>query len=235
MAVCCEVRWLRATALAIFDAAQAISPLDETSKMRRASSLIRAGKVREGNVEYRRLIADFPNNVGMRRSHVDALLYREEFRQAHSAPKEHDLQPEKHVWHARQSGRAELGLHNYPRAIEIFRQLRERRAEDPIIVTWLARSLQQFGDLNGAIEVLRTGVHQQLACHCYAACQSDRAHLRDFPITSPKRRSATSRMIYAEFAAGRCYSGRTGFSVSAQVASTTGYRSASASTMRSPS
>ena len=155
---CFEKRGDFDTALALFDAAQAISPLDETSKMRRASSLIRTGKVSEGNFEYRRIIADFPNNVGMRRSHVDALLYKKEFRQAHSALKEHDLQPEKHVWHARQWGRAELGLHNYPRAIEIFRQLREKTADDPIIVTWLARSLQQFGDLNGAIKVLRTGV-----------------------------------------------------------------------------
>jgi tetratricopeptide (TPR) repeat protein len=155
---CFEKRSDYDTALALFDAARTISPLDETSEMRRASSLIRTGKVPEGNAEYRRLIADFPNNVGMRRSHVDALLYKREFRQAHSALQEHDLQPEKHIWHARQWGRAELGLHNYPRAIEIFRQLREKASDDPIIVTWLARALQQFGDLDGAIKVLRVGV-----------------------------------------------------------------------------
>ena len=155
---CFEKRGDYEAALTLFEAAQTVLRLDETSEMRRASSLIRTGKVHEGNADYRRLISDFPNNIGMRRSHVDALLYRKEFQQARSALEEHDLQAERHVWHARQWGRAELGLHNYQGAIDIFRDLREKTADDPIIVTWFARALQQFGDLDGAIDVLRTGM-----------------------------------------------------------------------------
>jgi tetratricopeptide (TPR) repeat protein len=155
---CFEKRSDYEIALSLYDAAATLGTLDESSLMRRASCLVRTGNVKNGNTEYRRLIADFPNNVGMRRSHVDALLYRREFKLARTMLQEHGLLPEQNNWHALQWGRTELGLHNYGSAIDIFRALREKTPDDPFVVTYMARALQQFGDLDLAIEVLEKGI-----------------------------------------------------------------------------
>lgn len=155
---CFERRGQFGTALSLYDAARTIKPLDETSLMRRASCLIRTGDVANGSAEYRRLVGEYPSNIGMKRSHVDALLFRKEFKQARAVLKEHELSVESHVWHARQWARTELGLHNYKRAIELFGELRLKAVDDPIIVTWHARALQQFGNLDGAIDALRAGM-----------------------------------------------------------------------------
>jgi hypothetical protein len=73
-----------ATALQLYDAAVTLGAVDEGAMMRRASSMIRVGKSEAGNAEYSRLVQEYPENIGIRRSHVDALLYRKEFEKARS-------------------------------------------------------------------------------------------------------------------------------------------------------
>lgn len=155
---CFERRRDFRTALDLYDAAARIEPLDEAAAMWRASCLVRTRKVDEGNAEYRRLVAAFPSNLGMKRSHVDALLAIDEFEAARGRLIEYGLKEAQHDWHAQQWGRVELGLHHYERAIDIFSRLRERNGADPFLVTYLARALQQFGDLSGAITVLEQGL-----------------------------------------------------------------------------
>ena len=154
---CFERRRDFRTALDLYNAAARIEPLDEAAAMWRASCLVRTRKVDEGNAEYRRLVTGYPSNLGMKRSHVDALLAVDEFEAARGRLVEYGLKEAQHDWHAQQWGRVELGLHRYERAIEIFARLRERNASDPYVVTYLARALQQFGDLAGAIAVLERG------------------------------------------------------------------------------
>lgn len=144
------------TALKLYDAASTLGALDETALMRRASSMVRTGN-HAGNDAYRALVADYPSNMGMRRSHVDALLWVDDPERARAALRDYELAPEDNTWHALQWARAELGLHNYPRAIELFTALRATRRDDPFVVTYLARALQQFGDLDGAIASLQAG------------------------------------------------------------------------------
>ncbi len=146
------------TALCIYNTATRLGSLDEQALMRRASSMIRIGAIEEGNEEYRRLIYEYPSNVGMCRSHVDALLFACLYQEAKNKLIQYDLAPEKDEWNTNQWGRAELGLHNYSRAIELFTKLRTQQPEEPVFVTQLARALQQFGDLSGAIAVLEEGV-----------------------------------------------------------------------------
>jgi tetratricopeptide (TPR) repeat protein len=147
-------------ALALYDAAFTLGRMDESALMRRASSMIRTGAIKQGSEAYRSLVSDYPKNMGMRRSHVDALLYKGEFEQAKAVLNEYGLLPAENAWHAVQWGRAELGMHNYARAIELFTDLRKQRNDDPFVVTYLARALQQFGDLSHAIRVLQTGANE---------------------------------------------------------------------------
>lgn len=147
-------------ALAQYNAAIGIGRLDERALMHRASSMIRTGDIGKGSETYRLLVSNYPQNVGIRRSHVDALLYRNEFKQAKEVLKVYELLPEEDTWHALQWARAELGLHNYPQAITLLIDLRKKRSDDPYVVTYLARALQEFGDLQGAIEVLLIGADE---------------------------------------------------------------------------
>ena len=107
--------------------------------------------------EYARLTSLYPKNVGMCRSHVDALLFVDDNEGAKLRLADYGLTPEQDEWNAIQLGRAELGLHNYKRAIELFTALRPRRPDNSYVVTYLARALQQNGDLVGAITVLEEG------------------------------------------------------------------------------
>lgn len=126
--------------------------------MWRASCMVRiSGLLEEGNAEYARLVRDYPGNIGMKRSHVDALLAVEQYEMACSKLVEYDLNAAQHDWHAQQWGRVRLGLHEYEEAIAIFTRLREKNPSDPFLVTYLARALQQFRDLDGAISVLEIG------------------------------------------------------------------------------
>jgi tetratricopeptide (TPR) repeat protein len=65
------------------------------------------------------------------------------------------LTADKSEWIAQQWGRAHLGLHHYEEAIAIFRKSVSSESANPYSFTYLARALQQYGDLNGAIKVLR--------------------------------------------------------------------------------
>lgn len=144
-------------ALGLFNAAEQIEPLDESAAMRRASCRIREGEEAAGNEEYTRLVREYPGNIGIRRSHVDALLSIDAFEEARSRLDEYGLKASQNNWHAQQWGRVELGLHHYERAIALFSPLKASKSDDPYVFTYLARALQQFGDLKAAIEVLREG------------------------------------------------------------------------------
>lgn len=144
------------TALSLYEAASSLGSLDEAPLMRFASSTVRTGNP-DGNKAYRALVADYPSNLGIRRSHVDALIWINDYKLAHSLLLDYELSPENNTWNALQWGKVELGLHNYPRAIELFAELRLTRKDDPFIVTYLARALQSFGDLEGAITTLQAG------------------------------------------------------------------------------
>jgi predicted Zn-dependent protease len=156
---CFDRRRQYRTALDLYNAADRIEPLEEGAAMWRASSMVRiSGLLEEGNAEYARLVWDYPGNIGMKRSHVDALLAVEQYEMARSKLDEYNLKAAENDWHAQQWGRVRLGLHEYEEAIAIFTRLRDKNPGDPFLVTYLARALQQFGDLDGAITVLETGL-----------------------------------------------------------------------------
>jgi tetratricopeptide (TPR) repeat protein len=143
------------TALELFEAAKSLSEMDETSKMWYASCLIRGGKPSEGETEYKSLVAQYPSNIGIRTSHVDALLSIHDEQAAIDTLQKYELQPDRSDWIAQEWGRAHLGLHHYKEAIDIFSNLVSHGGGNPYAFTYLARALRQFGDLVGAIEVLR--------------------------------------------------------------------------------
>lgn len=70
------------TALELYNAAARIAPLDEAAEMWRASSLVRLRRLEEGNAAYARLVREYPSNLGMKSSHVDALLSVDQFEAA---------------------------------------------------------------------------------------------------------------------------------------------------------
>lgn len=144
-------------ALELYEAAAGLAPLDEQSLMWRASCLIRTGKRDQGDAEYRRLAMSYPSNIGLRTSHVDALLYARDDQAAIDALTTYDLGPDKSSWVAQQWGRAHLGLHQYEKAIPIFRSLIAAGNAESHCYVYLARALQQYGDVEQAIEVLRHG------------------------------------------------------------------------------
>lgn len=144
-------------ALELYEAAARIQPLDEGAEMWRASSLIRTRQYDEGDAAYARLVLQFPDASRIKSSHVDALLSMDKYEAARGKLLGYDLKASQSDWYAQQWGRVELGLHNYESAIAIFAKLRARNPDDPYAVTYLARGLQQFGDLAGAIDVLVEG------------------------------------------------------------------------------
>lgn len=143
-------------ALELFNSAASLTQLDETSLMRMASSLIRVGRSDRGESEFKNLVEIYPNNFGIKMSHVDALLSVSEFEKAMDTLGKYNMKPEDSTWVAQQWGRTYLGLDRYSEAIAIFSGLLATDA-DPYRYVYLARALQQYGDLSEAIRVLKSG------------------------------------------------------------------------------
>src|SRR5262249_4789607 len=74
--------------------------------------------------------------------------------------KEYELSQIDSTWIAYQYGRAYLGLDMYPEAEKVFRALAFWEDAEPHYVVYLARTLQQHGALEEAIQILRRGARR---------------------------------------------------------------------------
>jgi tetratricopeptide (TPR) repeat protein len=148
------------SALNLYTIAMEVGNLRETAAMRRASCLIRVGNRQLGEEVYKKLCATYPNSIGIRTSHIDALLFRHDYRAALTALERYEFRPDASKWIAYQWGRTHLGLEKYDAAIDIFRTLVDREDADSHFYVHLARAHQQFGALQDAIDVLRRGARR---------------------------------------------------------------------------
>jgi len=141
-------------ALELYTHALEIRPLRQLSEMRRASCLIRVGKMAEGKQAYQDLIESYPDLLGIKTSHIDALLYRREYEQASQALIQYDLKHDSE-WVEWQWGRTHLGLDNYESAIGYLSKITVVPDSDSHYFIHLARALDYAGDFKGALSILR--------------------------------------------------------------------------------
>lgn len=147
------------TALELYNAAAKNNELNEEAKMHRASCQIRIGNSPAGEIEFEKLIKRYPNNIGMRTSCVDALIFIKNFTRSKQKLNDYDLTPDKSDWIAGQWGRVWLGLNEYAKAEAIFRkQLAAKPLPDARTFINLSHALQYQGALTEALKVMRQGL-----------------------------------------------------------------------------
>ena len=144
-------------ALHLYNAAINMGEKGEDVQMHRASSLIRVGQRKDGDVEFDRLVEHYPKNVGIRTSFVDALLFVRDYGKAIEKLKELNLDPENNDWIAGQWGRAWVGLNQYAKAKQMFRkQISLKSLPDAESYLSVARCLQYQGAVEDAIKILKS-------------------------------------------------------------------------------
>jgi tetratricopeptide (TPR) repeat protein len=142
-------------ALELYTHATDIRPLKQLSEMRRASCLIRVGQMKEGKKAYQDLIDDYPSHLGIKTSHVDAVLYRREYEEAARILDHYGLNHESE-WVEWQWGRTYLGLDNYGKAIGCLNKIVSAPDADSHYYIHLARALDYAGDFKGALSTLHS-------------------------------------------------------------------------------
>ncbi|MDA8083856.1 MAG: hypothetical protein M0024_09400 [Nitrospiraceae bacterium] len=130
------------------------------ARMLTAACLVRVGERKEGESRYRSLIADFPNQEGVKTSYVDSLLRIGEFSDALGVLHEFSLSMSgPNPWVTGQYGRAHLGLHDYAKAAESFRlQLRKYAQPPAIVYVRLAQSYFRLGERKKAQATVAEGL-----------------------------------------------------------------------------
>jgi tetratricopeptide (TPR) repeat protein/SAM-dependent methyltransferase len=130
------------------------------TRMLTAACLVRVGKRSDGETRYRELIADFPNQEGVKTSLIDSLLRIGENNDALTALEEFGLSMYgPNPWVAGQYGRAYLGLHNYTKASEAFKlQLKKYTQPPAIVFVRLAQSYFQSGERTKAQKTVTEGL-----------------------------------------------------------------------------
>lgn len=127
-------------ALELYTQAVGIRPLRQTSEMRRASCLIRVGKKSDGEKAYENLVEVYPKHLGIKTSHVDAVLFRHEYEEAARILDSYGLKHETE-WVEWQWGRTYLGLDQYDRAISYLNKIVGVIDADSHYYIYLARAL----------------------------------------------------------------------------------------------
>lgn len=142
-----------ALALQLYDAAREIGKLAQISEMRRASSLIREGFRQRGDGAFESLVRDFPDRSGIKRSHIDALLFVDDYSEAQRKLTEYELSLEDY-WVRYQWGRTYLGLDMYKQAADMFGPLVNSHGAEPHFHIFLSRALFYSGNYKEAVQVL---------------------------------------------------------------------------------
>ncbi len=143
------------SALGLYEVASGIRALREQAEMRRASCLVRQGKRDQGEKAYAALVKAYPQQMGIRTSHVDALLSVGDFPAARETLELYGLLPSNSFWTAYEWGRTFLGLDQYEEAIAVLGPLVAGAGGDSHYVEHYARALQQVGAFEEAEGVLR--------------------------------------------------------------------------------
>jgi predicted Zn-dependent protease len=115
------------------------------------------GKRPEGEKAYTKLCRDYPNSIGIRTSHIDALLYKHDYRAALTKLEDYGFTKDETRWIAYQWGRTYIGLHRYGDAIPILETIVAGQDTDPHFFVQLARALHEFGAYSQAIDCLQRG------------------------------------------------------------------------------
>lgn len=140
-------------ALNLYNHARDIRLLKQSSEMRRASCLIRVGEKQSGLKAYQELVEESPNHLGIKTSHVDAVLYRHEFEEASRILTSYGLNHDSD-WVEWQWGRTHLGLDNYEKAISFLSRIVGTPDPDSHYYIYLARALDYAGDFEAALGTL---------------------------------------------------------------------------------
>lgn len=130
------------------------------TRMLTASCCVRVGHREEGESRYRALIADFPNQEGVKTSFVDSLLSIGEFRDALDVLSEFGLAVDgSNPWVTGQYGRAYLGQHKYAEATKtFFLQLKKYARAPAIVYVRLAQSYFRLGQRTEARATVDAGL-----------------------------------------------------------------------------
>ncbi len=141
-------------ALHLYRAASNIRKLPQVAAMRHASCLVRLGDRDPGEKLYSGLVEEFPRTVGIKTSHVDAVIYTGDYAHAEKVMNNYELTDETE-WTQWQWGRIYLGLDKYESAISYLNKIVSLEDSDPHYFIYLARALDYAGDFDGALKVLR--------------------------------------------------------------------------------
>lgn len=142
------------SALELYEIARGIRPLRQQSEMRRASCLIRERKRQVGEAAYSDLIAKYPQERGIKTSHVDALLYLGDYKEAKAALERYEFTTADGDWIAYEWGRVHLGLDAYEEAISALAPLVGGGSADSHYHEHYARALAWAGSTTEAEAVL---------------------------------------------------------------------------------
>ncbi len=109
-----------------------------------------------GEKAYGDLVYLFPKHLGIKTSHVDAVLYRHEYEESARILASYGLSHESE-WVEWQWGRTYLGLDKYDNAISYLNKVVNSRDPDSHYYIYLARALDFAGDAPEALKVLVAG------------------------------------------------------------------------------
>lgn len=146
-------------ALWAYNIAQSFGQRGYYIRMRIASCKVRLGNSKEnqGEKEFELLIEEYPNEIGIKTSYVDAKIYRRKYDKALSILQKYDLIESDSSWIAGQFGRAYSGLHEHKKAINSF-EYQRREDPNPIVYELIAREYNRLGDTGMERQVLEEGL-----------------------------------------------------------------------------
>jgi len=127
-------------------------------QMRIASCQIRTGVRQLGEDAFAAIYQQYPDYFAAKSSHVDSLLYINEFSDALALLEEH-AHWTVGGWTSGQFGRANLGLQHNAEAVRSFRRQLVTQQE-PVIYQSLARAYKGLGDRKQELEALETGLRK---------------------------------------------------------------------------
>jgi tetratricopeptide (TPR) repeat protein len=158
-------------ALWAFQTAQGLGDKSTLTEMRVASCLVRTGDYENGRARFESLFAQYPSDLKIKSSFVDALLYVSvgRFDEALEVLNAHFNQPES-AWTFGQYGRAYMGIHRYNEAIAMFRK-QLLASEDIVVFRSLARAYHRTGKRQEEHDILLRGLRRH---------PKDRAIRRDY-------------------------------------------------------
>ncbi len=145
-------------ALWAFDVAKQLGLYSTQAEMRRASCMMRTGKL-EGWQLFESLIEQFPNAIHIKNAQIDCLLYLGKFQATLDLLKKYELTQSTSAWVAHEYGRAYFGLREYANAASAFEwQINKEPSSGAFVYDNLARAYQHQGDSDSELRVLTNGL-----------------------------------------------------------------------------